>query len=319
MTEAQGRISPVIGDRLVLPVIAAPMFRISGPDLVVATCRAGIIGAFPTANAGDAEGLDAWLAEIKRRLAPVAGERARAPYCPNLIIRDPRCAAHAAVLARWRPEIVITSVGSPAPVLSQLHDAGSLVFADVASMRHAEKAIADGVDGLVLLTAGAGGNTGWLNPFAFIREVRAIFGGPIVLAGGITDGISLRAAELLGCDLAYVGTRFIASYESLAPPEYREMITSASMDDVILTRAFTGIDANILRQSIERVGLSPGQLPPAPTPEEARQAYGPAARGPRRWREIWSAGHSVSAVHEVRSAQEIVEELVESYRKASAP
>lgn len=291
------------------------MFRVSGPDLVVAACRAGVVGAFPTANAGDAESLDAWLSEIGHRLAGPA-ERRPAPYCPNLIIRDPRCQAHAAVLARHRPELVITSVGSPAPVLRRLHDAGSLVFADVGSMRHAEKAIGDGVDGLILLSAGAGGNTGWLNPFAFVRAVRAIFDGPIVLAGGMTDGTSIRAAEMLGCDLVYVGTRFIAARESLASPDYRDMVVAASMDDVVLTRAFSGIDASILRSSLERAGLDLETLPLTPTEEEARNAYGAAAGGPRRWREIWSAGHSVSGVRAVQSVGEIVADLADSYETA---
>ena len=167
------------------------------------------------------------------------------------------------MLLRHRPEMVITSVGSPAPVIGPLHEAGALVFADVASIRHAERAVAAGADGLVLLTAGAGGQTGWLNPFVFVRAVRAFFDGPLVLAGGITDGHALRAAEALGCDLAYMGTKFIATRESMADIRYKELLVASTADDVLLTSAFTGLQTNMLRPSIEAAGLDPDNLPPA--------------------------------------------------------
>src|SRR5512146_1235954 len=189
-------------DRLSLPLIAAPMFLVSGVDLVVAARRNGVIGAFPTVNCRSPEQLDGWLGEIEGRLRHHPDERGKhaAPVCPNLIVHrsNARLEADLQVLLRHRPEIVITSVGSPASVLAPLHDAGALVFADVASIRHAERAVAAGADGLVLLTAGAGGQTGWLNPFAFVRAVRAFFAGQIVLAGGISDGHALRAAQALG-------------------------------------------------------------------------------------------------------------------------
>src|SRR6478609_8520750 len=205
-------------DRLRLPLIAAPMFLVSGVELVVAACRNGVIGSFPTVNCRSPEQLDEWLGEIEQRLRRHADESGRptAPICANLIVHrsNARLEQDLKVLLRHRPEIVITSVGSPAPVLTPLHDAGALVFADVGSIRHAERAVAAGVDGLVLLTAGAGGQTGWLNPFAFVRAVRAFFDGLVVLAGGVSDGVALRAADVLGCDLAYMGTKFIATRES---------------------------------------------------------------------------------------------------------
>ncbi len=204
------------------------MFLVSGVDLVAAACRNGVIGAFPTVNCRSPEQLDGWLGEIEERLRRHSDKsgKAAAPVCPNLIVHrsNARLEADLQVLLRHRPEIVITSVGSPAPVLEPLHDAGALVFADVASIRHAERAVAAGADGLVLLTAGAGGQTGWLNPFVFVRAVRAFFDGPLVLAGGIGDGHSLWAAEVLGCDLAYMGTKFIATEESMADPRYRAML-----------------------------------------------------------------------------------------------
>ena len=191
---------------LSLPLIAAPMFLVSGVDLVVAACGQGVIGSFPTANCRSAEQLNSWLLEIDARLRRHADEAgvACAPSCPNLIVHrsNARLADDLRIVLKHAPELVITSVGSPGAVVAPLHDAGALVFADVASLRHAERAVEAGADGLVLLTAGAGGQTGWLNPFAFTRAVRRFFSGPIVLAGGISDGCALQAARTLGCDLA---------------------------------------------------------------------------------------------------------------------
>ena len=240
-------------DRLSLPLIAAPMFLVSGVELVVAACRNGVIGSFPTVNCRSPEQLDEWLAEIEGRLqqhSDASGKPA-APVCANLIVHrsNARLEQDLQVLLRHKPEMVITSVGSPAPVLGPLHDAGALVFADVASIRHAERAVAVGADGLVLLTAGAGGQTGWLNPFVFVRAVRAFFDGPLVLAGGIADGHALRAAQALGCDLAYMGTKFIATRESMADARYKEMLVTSSADDILLTKAFTGLQTNMLRPS----------------------------------------------------------------------
>ena len=307
--------------RLRLPLIAAPMFLVSGVELVVAACAGGIVGSFPTANSRTPEQLDAWLLEMRRRIdaAEQGSGRAAGPICANLIVHrsNPRVADDLAVLLRHRPELVITSVGSPAPVLAPLHDAGALVLADVASLLHAEKAAAAGADGLVLLTAGAGGQTGWLNPFAFVRAVRQFFDGPIVLAGGIADGRALRAAEVLGCDLAYMGTKFIATAESLAAERYKRMIADSTMDDVLLTRAFTGLQTNMLRPSIVAAGLDPDDLPArggidiaADISIEARE------RAPKRWRDIWSAGHSVSGVAAVLPAAEVIDRTEAEYRAA---
>src|SRR5436190_2395397 len=243
--------------RLRLPLIAAPMFLVSGPALVTAACRAGVIGSFPTANCRTVAELDAWLAEIK------AATEGAAPFCPNLIVHrsNPRLADDLAAVLRAKVEMVITSVGSPEPVLKPLKEAGCLVLADVASVRHAEKAVAAGVDGLVLLTAGAGGQTGWANPFAFVRAVRRFWDGIVVMAGGMSDGRAVAAAEVLGCDLAYMGTRFIATRESLAKDAYKQMLVQSRLDDVLLTRAFTELETNMLRPSIAAAGLDPDDLP----------------------------------------------------------
>jgi nitronate monooxygenase len=291
--------------RLRLPLIAAPMFRVSGVELVVAACRHGVIGAFPTANCRSAEELNAWLLEI--RAAELVG-----PWCANLIVHrsNPRMQDDLAVLLRHSPEIVITSVGSPAGVMAPLHDVGALVFADVASIRHAERAIGAGADGLILLTAGAGGQTGWLNPFAFVRAVRRFFDGPLVLAGGIGDGQALAAALALGCDLGYMGTRFIATTESMAASDYKRMLVDSDADDVLLTRAFTGLQTNMLRPSIVAAGLDPDNLPERGSIDVAKDI---SAGQPRRWRDIWSAGHSVSSVSEVVSVEALVRAVAVEY------
>jgi nitronate monooxygenase len=221
------------------------------------------------------------------------------------------------VLLRHRPEIVITSVGSPAPVLAPLHDAGALVLADVASIRHAERAVAAGADGLVLLTAGAGGQTGWLNPFVFVRAVRAFFDGPIVLAGGIGDGHALHAAQALGCDLAYMGTKFIATRESMADVRYKAMLVASSADDILLTTAFTGLQTNMLRPSISAAGLDPDDLPPRGAIDIAEDIdIGARDARPARWRDIWSAGHSTSGVTEVLPVDDLVARTRAEYRAA---
>ena len=307
-------VPQAIASRLRLPLIAAPMLRVSGPDLVTAACRAGVIGAFPTKNARSVEELDAWLADIRARLDDMDG--AAAPFCPNLIMRDARLKEDVTCVARHGAEVVITSVGSPAAAVPALHDAGCLVLADVATLRHAEQAIAAGADGLILLTAGAGGQTGWLNPLAFVRAVRAMFDGIVVLAGGISDGRALAAARVLGCDLAYMGTRFIATAESMAPEAYRAMLAASTMDDVLLTSSFTGLPANMLAPSIVAAGLDPRRLDESMSEARARDEFGPAAAGPRRWTDIWSAGHSVSGVRGPQSARDLIDETLEEFTAA---
>ena len=330
------RLPGHITRRLRLPLIAAPMLAVSGVDLVVAACRNGVIGAFPTANARSTEQLDQWLTQIDQRL--FAAPEEAAPCCPNLIMRSPRLADDLACLLAHRVEMVITSVGSPAPVVAALHGIGCLVLADVATLDHARKAIAAGADGLVLLSAGAGGQTGWLNPLAFVRALRTElrYAGPLVLAGGISDGVALRAAQVLGCDLAYMGTRFIATRESLAADAYRQMLVAASADDVLLTRAFTGLPTSMLLPAIRRAGLDPARLDELVSPQTAAQMFGSArhrveggsaqptsdaaspAGGPRRWTDIWSAGHSVSGVQAVQTVAELVAEVEQDFHHALA-
>jgi nitronate monooxygenase len=302
-----------------LPLIAAPMFLVSGPDLVAEACSAGIVGSFPTANCRTPDELDTWMTEIVLRVQTKeqAEGRAAGPICPNLIVHasNPRLTEDLAVLLKHKPRLVITSVGSPASVIEPLHDIGALVLADIATVKHAHKALAAGADGLVLLTAGAGGQTGWLNPFAFVRAVRAFYDGPMVLAGGISDGHALRAAMALGCDLAYMGTRFIATQESMADPAYKDMLLTSSADDIFLTKAITGLETNMLRPSIIKAGLDPTNLPERGAIDIVKD-ISIEGRKTRRWKDIWSAGHSVSGVTSIEPVAALVNQFEKEYRAA---
>ncbi|MBR1092121.1 nitronate monooxygenase [Bradyrhizobium manausense] len=319
MTSARLRI---FRDRLSLPLIAAPMFLVSGVELMVAACRNGVIGSFPTVNCRSTEQLDGWLTEVATRLRQHEDQTGRkaAPLCPNLIVHrsNARLEQDLAVLLKHKPEIVITSVGSPAQVLKPLHDAGALVLADVASIRHAERAAAAGVDGLVLLTAGAGGQTGWLNPFAFVRAVRAFYDGIIVLAGGISDGRALHAAEVLGCDLGYMGTKFIATRESMADDRHKQMLVESSADDILLTTAFTGLQTSMLKPSIVAAGLDPDDLPARGAIDIGKDIDVTARENrPERWRDIWSGGHSTSGVTGIMAVDDLVARTAAEYRDAT--
>jgi nitronate monooxygenase len=310
-----------VAARLSLPLIAAPMFQVSGVDLVLAACRAGAIGSFPTSNCRTLDELDEWLGQVMAATGEGAVDSRPAPACPNLIIRQARLEGDLELLIRHRVEMVITSVGSPAPVVKPLHAIGCQVYADVASVKHAEKAVESGADGLVLLTAGAGGQTGWANPFAFVRAVRSFFDGPLVLAGGISDGAALWAARVLGCDLGYMGTRMLATQESMAKQTYKAAVVACELDDVLTTKAFTGLDTNMLRPSIVAAGLDPERLNEMVTATDARDTFGAGSTGPRRWTDIWSAGHSVSGVRDIPDVAALVRRTQNEYeaaRRASA-
>src|SRR5690606_22424443 len=315
----QMRLPSAISSHLRLPLIAAPMLDVSGPELVSAACRSGVIGAFPTPNARAADQLDRWLTQIEDDCA--RAERPCAPVCANVIMRSSPdlLEADLAVLLKHRVPLVLASVGSPKSIIAPLHDVGCTVLADVASLRHAEKALEAGVDGLVLLSAGAGGHTGWANGMSFVRAVRSLWDGPLVLAGGISDGAALWAARVLGCDLGMMGTRFIATEESMAVQDYKAMLVGSTLDDVALTRGISGLDANFLRPSLLACGLDPDEMAKPVSPERARElfsAYSSELRGPKRWVDLWSAGHTVSAVDAVRPAAEVIDRIAEEYRVA---
>lgn len=303
-------IHPALSNRLRLPAIAAPMLRVSGPDLVVAACRAGVIGAFPAANARQ-DGCEAWLTEID---AALSGDAASAPFAMNIIVRAPDSPGYAeevSLAERFAVPIVITSVAAPRDVVGRVHDYGGIVLHDVATLRHAEKAIQAGVDGLILLTAGAGGHTGMANPFAFVSQVRAIWDGMVILAGGISDGYGIRAAEVLGADLAYIGTRFAATRESRAEKAYKALLVSEGMADLVVTDRISGLPATFLRTSIAATGLDPDALP-----MPAGRFRPSLPDGIKAWRDIWSAGHGVGSIEDIPPVAELVGRLVEEYHAA---
>jgi nitronate monooxygenase len=298
-------------DGLRLPVIAAPMFLISGPELVIAAARAGIIGAFPAPNARSIGDLEAWLERIRTALEP-AGRGGM--WAINMIVHPTyeRFDAELDLVCRYRPRLVITALGSPRRALERVHDYGGLVFADVISARQARKAADAGADGLVLVASGAGGHTGRYSAFAFVEEVRRFWSGPIVLGGAIGSGRGIRTALMLGADFAYVGTRFIASRESLVSDENRAMLVRSGMEDIIATAAVTGVTGNWLRESLEGAGFTGDAL--ANTKKiDFSNLHGDT----KAWKNIWGAGQGVGHTTAVQTVAEIVDELCDAYRAAA--
>ncbi|CAE7938498.1 unnamed protein product [Symbiodinium necroappetens] len=297
-------------ERLRLPVIGAPLFLISSPELVIAQCRAGIAGTFPALNARPAEALGRWLERIETALDAEA-----APYGVNLIVHrsNPRLEQDLATVVAHRVPFVVTSVGAPDAVVERVHAYGGLVFHDVVNLRHARRAIKSGVDGLILVASGAGGHAGTLSPFALLPEVRAEFDGTLVLAGAIGSGQAVRAARVLGADLAYMGTRFIASREAEVSEDYKRMIVDSTAADIVYTPAFTGVHGNYLRPSIERCGLDPDNLPPLD-----QVAVADHEKRPKRWKDIWGAGQGVGTVADVPGVAELVARLAREYLAAGA-
>lgn len=288
--------------RLTLPVVQAPMFLISGPEMVIAAANAGIMGSFPTQNARTGEQLKDWLDTIKKG----CGEK---PWAANLIVHPTfqRRDADLDLLLYYQPDLIVTALGSPKHIIEQAHSAGSLVFADVISPAFARKAVDAGVDGLVLVCSGAGGHTGPLSPFAFVDAVREFWDGPLILGGGIASGRGIRATQALGVDLAYLGTRFLASRESMAADGYKQMVIDSSVDDIVCSDAITGVAANWLRASLQSAGLDPSNMP------QKAQMDVSASVDAKRWKDIWAAGQSVGPVKQLQSIQEIVDELSEQF------
>lgn len=307
--------------RMALPVIAAPLFIVSQPDLVIAQCAHGIIGSFPALNARPQSLLEEWLTRIETELAAyqVAHPDAKvAPYAVNQIVHqsNDRLDHDLDACVRHRVPVIITSLRAPDDVVKTVHGYGGVVFHDVISIRHAEKALEAGVDGLVLVCAGAGGHAGTLSPFALVREVRRFYDGPIALSGSITDGHGILAAQAMGADFAYIGTRFIATREAHATDSYKQMIVNSAAADIVYTPLFTGVHGNYLKPSVTAAGLDPDNLPTADkTTMNFGSGSGAAAKA---WRDIWGAGQGVGNIAEVLPAGEIVERMKVEYRKARA-
>lgn len=303
---------PAFEGRLRVPVIAAPMFLVSGPDLVVAACNSGIVGTFPALNHRTTEGYDGWLTDIESRLNDDA-----APYGVNLIVHrsNPRLQADLEVSAKHRVPLVITSLGAVSEVVDAVHGWGGVVFHDVTNVRHAEKAIEAGADGLILVCAGAGGHAGTVNPFALLPEIRRRFDGTIILAGALGDGRAVAAARVLGADYAYMGTRFIATQESMAPDAYRQMLVDTGSKDIVYTPAISGVPANFLAPSLVQAGLDPKALGDTPDIDFGKELDVDS----KAWKDIWSAGHGVATIDDVPSVADLVDRIVEEWTEAGAP
>ena len=291
---------------LKLPAIAAPMFLVSGPDLVVETCNAGVIGTFPSLNQRTTEGYRDWLIEIKERLNPDA-----AAFGVNHIVHptNPRLMADMMVSVEQKVPLIITSLGAVRDVVEAVHGYGGVVFHDIANVRHARKAAQAGVDGLILVANGAGGHAGIVNPFALVNEVRSFFDGTIILSGCLSTGRDIAAAITMGADLAYLGTRFIATTESQAQAHYKDMIVEAGSMDITYTPAVSGIPANFLTPSLIENGIDPKSLP------EHKLDMADEAKA---WKTVWSAGQGAGAVHDVLPAAQLVRRLGDEYAEACA-
>jgi nitronate monooxygenase len=306
--------------QLRLPLIGAPLFIVSNPELVIAQCRAGILGSFPALNARESGELARWLEQIQQALAepqPAGCPYPVAPFAVNQIVHpsNPRLAEDIELAVRYRVPIMITSLHAPTPVVQAAKTYGGLVFHDVISLRHAEKAIEAGVDGLILVTAGAGGHAGPLNPFAFIEEVRKIYSGTIILSGAMSRGHHILAAQAMGADLAYMGTRFVASAEARAVPEYKQMVVESGAEDIVSSSSFTGVLGNYLRGSIVRAGLNPDELIQS---DKSKVDFASLRKnaGQKAWKDIWGAGQSVAGITAVMPAGQIVDQLEQEYRSA---
>jgi nitronate monooxygenase len=298
---------------LTLPVICAPMFIVSNPDLVIAQCKSGVIGSFPALNARPKELLDDWLIRIK---AALAADPQAAPFAVNQIIHpsNERLEHDMALCVKHEVPLIITSLSAPTAVVPHVHAYGGKVFHDVISVRHAEKALEAGVDGLILVCAGAGGHAGTLSPFALVGEIRKFYDGPIALSGSIANGSAVLAAQAMGADFAYIGTRFIATTEANAVPDYKQAIVDSSAGDVVYTPYFTGVHGNYLKKSIVAAGLDPANLP---VKDKSAMDFG-AAAGAKAWKDIWGAGQGVGNIDDVRPAAEIIARMRDEYRAAKA-
>ena len=309
----------VLEGNLRIPVIGAPMFIVSGPELVIAQCKAGIVGSFPALNARPQEMLDEWLTRIENELAEFSAanpDQPVAPYAVNQIVHqsNERLMADMETCVKHKVPIVITSLRPPEAVVDAVHSYGGLVFHDVISVRHARKAIDQGVDGIITVCTGAGGHAGTTSAFALVKEVREIFDGAIMLSGSMSQGNDALAAQAIGADLAYIGTRFIATKEANAPAEYKEMIVQSNSVDIVYTSLFTGIHGSYLKGSIVNAGLDPDKLENADkTTMDFGSAGGTKAKA---WKDIWGAGQGVGSMHDIPTVNELVMRMEREYRDA---
>lgn len=309
----------LLAESLELPVVGSPLFIVSGPELVIAQCKAGVIGSFPALNARPPQALDQWLTRIEDELAEYKtrnpGKRV-APYAVNQICHasNDRLMRDMEVCVKHKAPIIITSLRPPSEIVEAAHSYGGLVFHDVINVRHARKAAEQGVDGLILVCAGAGGHAGTLSPFALVREVKQWFKGTILLSGAIADGWGIASALALGADLAYMGTRFIATAEANADPRYKQALADHAAQDIVYTNLFTGVHGNYLGPSIVAAGLDPGNLPAA---DKSRMNFGSGGNmKAKAWRDIWGSGQGIGQINDAPPVAELIDRLRSEFASA---
>lgn len=300
-----------------LPVFAAPMFLISGPEMVLAACKSGIVGAFPTPNARPIEQLQKWMEVITEGLAEARDTQdahTLGPWCANLVTHssNTRLTKDLELIAKFKPPVVVTALGSPKPAIEVVHGYGGRVYADVINLSLAQKAVKAGADGLACVCAGAGGHTGFLSPFAFVSAIREFFDGEIILGGGIADGAGIAGAIAAGADYVYMGTRFIPAHESMAPPEYKDMILNSNIDDLIISAGVTGTPASWLKPSLKQNGLDPDNMPDAP----ARHYDSSSEFSGKKWLDVWAAGQGLGTIRSRQSVADIVNQLAREFDAA---
>ena len=313
-------LPPILSSGLRLPVVAAPLFIISHPPLVIEQCKAGVVGSFPALNARPKAQVDEWLAEITETLRDhdeKNPDSKAAPFAVNQIVHksNTRLEHDLQMCVKYKVPIVISSLGAVPEVNDAIHSYGGTVLHDIISVRHAHSAINKGADGLIAVAAGAGGHAGPLSPFALIQEIREWFDGPLLLSGAIATGRAVLAAQAMGADLAYVGSPFIATPEARAVDDYKRMIVESGAKDIVYSNTFTGIDGNYLRGSIERAGMDPDNLPQA---DPSKMNFDGAASGAKAWKDIWGSGQGIGAVKEIVPTAKLVERLAREYAEARA-
>ena len=310
----------ILKDNLSLPIVGSPMFIISGPELVISQCKAGVIGSFPALNARPQELLDTWLTQINDELNNYKAknpDKKIAPYAVNQIIHhsNTRLEADLKTCIKHKVPIIITSLMAPDDIVDPVHSYGGLVFHDVINIRHAKRAVKAGVDGLILVASGAGGHAGALNPFALVNEVRQFFDGTILLAGSISTGSDVLSAQAMGADLAYMGTRFIATQECRAQIEYKKMLVSSAASDIVYSSLFTGVNGNYLKGSIVSAGLDPDNLSEG---QKTKMDFANIEKdkAAKAWKDIWGAGQGVGSIHEIQTTENLVKSLKNEYQNA---
>jgi len=312
----------LLRDNLALPVIGSPMFIVSTPDLVIEQCKAGIVGAFPALNARPEPVLEQWLQRITTELAAYKAanpDKKVAPFAVNQIVHasNPRLQHDIELCVKYKVPVVITSLRAPDQAVEAIHSYGGLVFHDITTIQHAKRALKAGVDGLILVCSGAGGHAGRLSPFALVPEVRAFYDGTIILSGAIASGDAILAAQSIGADLAYIGTRFIATREANAMEAYKQALVDSTAEDIVYSSLFSGVHGNYLRSSIVAAGMDPDKLPEG---DKSKMDFGagadPATGGAKAWRDIWGAGQGTGQIHDVPATAELVARLGQEYRAA---